>query len=285
MLKEFYAQLLKTAKPVSVLQDPNERELLKSYDLICSHDTNTKKWRTLHGLEMMGAIAVGTETKSVMAMAYLCDSKADFRYLHETIKREFGAGKQEKIPNPPPKVSNTVRVYDLETKSLLVIPVSELAPGYVCGKVPGTAGIVYVKPKGVCPAVQPHQDMSEECKRVIQYYADITQEVDRRNFDQHVAGMLRERKLLSELFKLFCIANVYASFTKSKVIAKAARISLFQVLLHSSFAEPHTAMATLDLHELALSKQMIQAVIDAYFAPKVKIEYLMRFNLEKLYPL
>ena len=182
-------------------------------------------------------------------------------------------------------VANTVRLYDFATKSLLVIPASELAPGYLCGKVPGIEGIVYVKPTSDFAAVQPHQDMSAECKRIIRYYADITKEVDPRSFDQHVAGMLGERQLLLELFKLFCIANVYAKFAKSKVIAKAARVSLFQVLLQSSFAEPHTTMATLDLNELTLSKQMIQAIIDAYFDQSLKTEYLTRFNLDQMYPL
>ena len=178
-----------------------------------------------------------------------------------------------------------MRVYDFATKSLLAIPASELAPGYICAKVPGVEGNVYVKTPGEFAPVKPHHDMSEECKRVIRYYADITQEVDRRSFDQHVAGMLGERRLLAELFKLFCIANVYAKFARSKVIAKVARISLFRVLLQSSFAEPHSTMATLDLNELALSKQMVQAIIDAYFDHGLITEYLTRFNPDQMYPL
>jgi hypothetical protein len=276
-------ELIRTAPHVSALENQATLQKLEQAGIIYGVDVSTGERHLFFGADTLKRIVNSGQTANFAVVVLKFDSRtSDLDLFCETVTRakgfcEFG---RERLTMPP---GSKVRVYDFESKSAQEIPASELAPGYVLAVVPGVEGLVYVKVDDkLRQPVRRHKDLSEECKRVIRYYAEKTEQVDIRTIDQHLAGFCAERDPVRELLIHFKIAYVYAHFAKHKIVSPEDRRSLFAVLVRCSMAEPHTALETLDFEALSLARARIQQIIDYYYACDWVAEFQLRFDVNKM---
>jgi hypothetical protein len=276
-------ELIRSAPHVSALKGQKTLRQLEQASIIFGADVSTGAHHVFFGSDTFERIVNSGQLENVAVVALKFDSRtSDLDFFCEAVTRAKGSCefRGERLPMPP---GSKVRVYDSESKSAQEIPASELAPGYVLAVVPGVEGLVYVKAddKSRYP-VPRHRDLSEECKRVIHYYAERTKQVDTRTIEQHLAGFCAERDPVRELLIHFRIAYVYAHFAKHKIISPEDRRSLFAVAMRCSMAEPHTAMETLDFETLSLARARIQQIVDYYYTCDWMAEFQVCFDVNKM---
>lgn len=276
--------LIRTAPHVSALQELATLRELEHASVIFGVDVSTGERHLFFGAGTLRSIAISGEAANVAILVLKFDSRtSELNFLCETVRRmkgscEFNGRDVRGAPS-----GAMVRIYDFESKMTQEIPARELAPGYVLAVVPGVEGIVYVKVSA--PSRNPgprHKDLSEECKRVIRYYAEATKQVDLRTFDQHLAGLCAERDPVRELLIHFHIAYVYAHFAKHKIVSPDDRQSLFEVVVRCSLAEQHTVMETLDFESISLARAKVQQIVDYYYTCDCMAEFRRRYVLEEM---
>jgi hypothetical protein len=277
-------ELIRTAPHVSALEDQETLRQLERASIIYGADVSTGERHLFFGSNTLKRIVNSGQTANVPVVALKFDSRtSDLDYFCETVTRAKGSCEfRGRRPRPMPSGAK-VRVHDFESKATQEIPASELAPGYVLAVVPGVEGLVYVKADDkLRQPVRRHKDLSEECKRVIRYYAEKTEQVDIRTIDQHLAGFCAERDPVRELLIHFKIAYVYAHFAKHKIVSPEDRRSLFAVTVRCSMAEQHTVMETLDFETLPLPRARIQQIVDYYYTCNWMGEFERLFDVDKM---
>jgi len=162
-----------------------------------------------------------------------------------------------------------------------IIPASELAEGYCLAKIEGLKQLVYVNTQGLLKDRSPrHKSVSDECHRVLRYYANSTGEVDFRSYEEQLKIILTENDPCRELIALFHIASVYTHFAKTKIISKEARQQLFKILITCSLAERHTALEIVNVAKESLP--LARQIVDFFFDYDLKREFSKRFDASKM---
>lgn len=277
-------EIIRNATHVDALKDPENLEELQRADLIFGVDISTGEHDLFFGKHALKRVMDSNEQEDLAIFAFKYDSgTSDLEFFCEKVKEVKGSCDFRGGNNRPSSSAAKIRVYDPESKTTQEIPASELAPGYALAVVPGVHGVVYVNTgERIHKSVPRHKDLSEECKRVIGYYIEKTQQVDVRTVDQHFAGFCAERDPVRELLIHFHIAYVYAKFAKHKIVSPDDRRSLFAVIVRCSLAEQHTAMETLDFETLSLSRGRVQQIVDYYFTCDWMAEFQLRFDVNKM---
>jgi hypothetical protein len=277
-------EILRRAALVSSLEDPEVRKSLEQADIIWGVDVSTGKKLLFFGQSQLEDVCRGNKAVPLRICAFKFDSKtSELSLFCETVRRIKGSCDCDQTETPLAGGESKVRVYDFDRKTTQEIPAGELAPGYVHATVEGVPGTVYVDVRDKQPDWVPrHKDLSEECRRVIRYYAEAVKQVDPLPFDQRLSRFCCERDPRRELIIHFHIAYVYAHFPGHKIISPRDRHCLFSVVSHCSVSERHTAMETLDVSTLSLSRNKIQAIVDYYYDCDWMAEFRRLFDPEKM---
>src|SRR5262245_15758994 len=113
----------------------------------------------------------------------------------------------------------TVRVYDLETKTITTIPAQELAPGMVRAKVVGIEGEVFIEAAqmGETPYRQP--PFSEGIRKRLEEIRNTFMEVRPLSLEEWEDGFRRDTKPAKEIGLWMWMGAAYKYFTKGRSLS------------------------------------------------------------------
>jgi hypothetical protein len=182
----------------------------------------------------------------------------DARQMREEWKRR---GAPELVAEmDKPAASGTAKVYDLDTKTITEMPVSELAPGMALAQVVGVEGPVWVDATKLTtggtnllhPPFPP--EMRQETARI----ARILKEVDPRSaadMEESFRGELCPEK---QIFIYGCIAEAYERFAAGNHLSLLQRSELYRAIIQATMSTKEAFLSTVTASSLSKA-EIIQA--------------------------
>ncbi|MHB2021413.1 MAG: hypothetical protein ACYCW6_31150 [Candidatus Xenobia bacterium] len=144
-------------------------------------------------------------------------------------------------------MSERVRVYDCETKRVIAVPVSELLPDMIKGRVDGVEGEVYINGGA----------RLEETVRawgVVQQASQVVWDWDFGNWDE---GFKRDDNPQRQMVLWLKIAACYLYFTKGRKLGHERKREVLEVVIALfNGVKPATTMPP---HEVAAMQRQIKA--------------------------
>jgi hypothetical protein len=125
----------------------------------------------------------------------------------------------------------TVRVYDFDTKKLVTIPATELAPGMIRAHVEGIEGEVFIDASKLQNSPVRHDPFDEGTRRVLQVLYNTIHEVYNVTPQKWEEGFLRDTDPASEIRLWFKIAACYRHFTNGRGLLPEQKMDIFKVII------------------------------------------------------
>jgi hypothetical protein len=163
----------------------------------------------------------------------------------------------------------TVRIYDFETRTIVTIRASELAPSMVRGQVEGVEGEVYIDPTKVrLPGVFLHAPFPDAVRQQVDRIREVFHDVSPHTLEELESGFRRDTNPGREIALWLWMADVFEQFTAGRELVYEERKDIFDVILffvtYGKDYVRHTMTKPLTLSDRRLN-DMLDELVERYW--------------------
>jgi hypothetical protein len=157
----------------------------------------------------------------------------------------------------------TVLFYDVESRRVVRIPVSELRPGAVQARVQGIDEIVWVVPEQLKEGPLRHGPFPEEVRAVIRQIQETFAEFYPLSLEEWEDGFRRDANPAQEIAIWSHAATVYREFVEAEERTAEQRQDAYRVVVSCMTASPDTVWHVIQLS--ALSRPQAEQIVNRFY--------------------
>ncbi len=148
-----------------------------------------------------------------------------------------------------------VKVYDFKSKQETEMPLAELAPGYVKGKIAGKEGEYFVNAEDIKKRTTPiHGEFHAELKKKMEYLARVFHEVYPQTSLEWEQGFRCDQHPDNEIALWLMMAKHYLHHTGKRPMSIAAKKDYLNVILQTVTSGDKHVLALVELNEISRSE-------------------------------
>lgn len=145
------------------------------------------------------------------------------------------------------------KVFDFATRQVSEIPLSDLPPGLVCGRVEGIEGPVWVDPtRTTAGADFRHPPFPPKVRQDIERIRKALAEVRPLTTQEWEDGFRRDQNAVRQILVFSCIAEVYSRLTAQTNLSMAQKAEYFRVLLYGSCCDRNSFARTVKVSTISM---------------------------------
>lgn len=162
-------------------------------------------------------------------------------------------------------MNETVRVYDVPSRTLVTIPICELASGMIRARLQGVEGDVFVDSRQLKQGgAFRYPPFPPAVLQVLRHLQDTFDEVHPRALEAWEDGFRRDTNPDSEIRLWLFMAEVYRRWTRGRRLSRRRKQDLFQVVLHYVTNGPEAVLATVPVR--TLERRRVKALVASLVA-------------------